>query len=207
MFLASPTKPRQARTAPSRIELEEARKTVVLDFDETLPELEVEFFYRYLLPSSPLPEGRTVEDVISTLRASKVVYEINGAEGWNGWSLTEGSKVHEDEVFGGFGELTERIREASQIENREPTIEFRRNPTRTPMSITRGNSSRPDCYGVRADAEPRAAEGTGEGKVHWVDIAVAGEFKKNENDAHDVRSPVSLVRCVLSGCHSYLRTW
>ena len=73
MFLTSPIKPRQAHTAPPQIELEEARKTVVLDLEATLPELEVEFFYRYLLPSSPLPEGRTVEDVISILRASKVI--------------------------------------------------------------------------------------------------------------------------------------
>ena len=191
MFLTSPIKPRQAHTAPPQIELEEARKTVVLDLDETLPELEVEFFYSYLLPSSPLPEGRTVEDVISILRASKVICETNSAENWNGCSRTGGGKVHEDMVFEDFGELTKQIREASQIENKTPTIEFRCKSTKTPMSITRSNSSGPGCYGVHADAELKAAEETGKKKVHWVDIAVAGEFEKNANDAPDV-SPLSL---------------
>ncbi|KAH7912084.1 hypothetical protein BJ138DRAFT_1112622 [Hygrophoropsis aurantiaca] len=81
------------------------------------------------------------------------------------------------------------IRLARPLVGRDPTLEFRRNPT-VPTSSTRTNTSRPDAYMLLvnkksvADPTKSAAVASVDPRVSWDDIAVSFEYKK-QNGHHD----------------------
>lgn len=61
------------QTAPPRIGLDKARNNVLWDLDETVPQVDVAFFFDNLLPPSPLSCDMTAEDVVATLKDKGVI--------------------------------------------------------------------------------------------------------------------------------------
>ena len=134
MSLSSPIKPR--KTAPTQIRLDKARKNALWDLNETVPEVTTLFFRDNLLPPSPLPEGMSLEDVLSSLRSSKTIRKTKGVENWAGWARPGDTDGREDEVFRGFAKLTDQIQKASQIPKEKQTIKFRCNPPAASMNLS-----------------------------------------------------------------------
>ena len=69
-----------------------------------------------------------------------------------------------------------------------PTVVFECNPSMTPMSITRNNTSKPDSYARLTPGTPLALPPRLGKSIYWDDIVVPGEFKKQDSstDIHDV---------------------
>lgn len=176
--MPSPLKFKEAQTAPTQIGLDKARHNLIRDLDETVPEIPTTFFYDNLLPPSPLPANKTVKDVVSTLaREGKIV-----GGNWEGWKRPSAYTELEDVVFRKFAKLTDNIRKASGIKKKLATVEFRCNPAFTLTSKTRNNSSKPDCYGIRTNAQFGVDGQTGTTQPRWLDVAVPGEFKKKSDE-------------------------
>ncbi|EKM52667.1 uncharacterized protein PHACADRAFT_211889 [Phanerochaete carnosa HHB-10118-sp] len=90
--------------------------------------------------------------------------------------------MHEDEVFKKFAELAKAVENAclhvSTITDTKRLCEFKCNPSRVPMCLSRHNTSRPDSYAILSCA--KAVNDPTE-KAQWVEVAVPGEFKKSDS--------------------------
>ncbi|KIP12353.1 hypothetical protein PHLGIDRAFT_113828 [Phlebiopsis gigantea 11061_1 CR5-6] len=183
----SPMKPSKARTAATQSSLAQERENLLLDLDETVPEIDRSFFETHLLPPSPLPPGATVKSIVSNLISSGHVKE--GAR-WKGWNLPSDSPSHEDVVFRKFESLAEAILAAYQPLDRGKTTRFLCNPNAIPESTSRVSTSKPDAYALRSRT---AHDATPVDSLRWVDVAVPGEFKKTNKPAAENDNRVKIL--------------
>lgn len=171
----SPMKPSKARTAATQSSLAQERENLLLDLDETVPEIDRSFFETHLLPPSPLPSGVTTESIVANLIASG---HAKVEEGWKRWRQPSDSTASEDKFFGKFEFLAEDILSACRNVPLVKTTRFLCNPKAKPESSSRENTSKPDAYALRNPVESSVTT-----SLRWVDVAVPAEFKKTNHRA------------------------
>lgn len=102
---SSPLQIKAAQTAPNAVGLEKVRHNIIQDLDDTVPEIPATFFYDYLLPPSPLPANKTIEDVVAALVHKRKIVKGN----WKGWIRPSADTHPEDTIFSKFAALTDNI--------------------------------------------------------------------------------------------------
>lgn len=105
--------------------------------------------------------------------------------------LPHKSKDVEVKLFESLEDIVSAISEAIDVLDPVPAedtrvVEYLNNGYRTPESMHRDNSSRPDGFFVLKNSRPSAPETAGKGAkppvARWWDIAVNAEFKKDLKD-------------------------
>ena len=107
-----------------------------------------------------------------------------------GWKYPSDSSGHEDSVFSKFDGLATTILDACGVVDKVNNIEFKCNPSISLQSNLRSNTSKPDCYGIRRNASQVLDPSTNKWQPQWLDVAVPGEFKKDNK--HVTFSDVTL---------------
>ena len=101
----------------------------------------------------------------------------------------------QNQVFKKLEELTKVIRDASGLGHDTRTIDLACNGAISLKSHARDNTSKPDCYAIRyPEAQRRLVKDkVGKDQPLWLDVAVPGEFKKDDTASNfvDVRCGVS----------------
>ncbi|EKM52665.1 uncharacterized protein PHACADRAFT_261246, partial [Phanerochaete carnosa HHB-10118-sp] len=181
----SPHPDPRAQSVPSTAHVEECRDAVCLDLNESVTVVAADDFRRQLLPE--LQPEIDVDAVLQQLNDDGTIQSGR-------WALFPSDPedtmtpppnpkpVHEDEVFKKFAELARAVENAclhvSKIPVTERLCEFKCNPSRVPMCLSRHNTSRPDSYAILSSA--KAVNDPTE-KAQWVEVAVPGEFKKSDS--------------------------
>lgn len=169
------------QTAPAALSCEESRNILLQDLGEKVDEVDVEFFFKGLLPR--LKTQSLLSSVEDSLIASGAIgIDSRGRPNrWKKYFPRAPSKQDavEDNVFASLEALVKAIRDAAESPS-DPTLHFVCRPTKSPESSTRDNPSRPDSYGILYGREKSTP-------AQWIDIAVPAEFKKDsgqkaEND-------------------------
>ncbi|KAI0089527.1 hypothetical protein BDY19DRAFT_993119 [Irpex rosettiformis] len=176
--------------------VEDGRNAIMTDIDLKVPLVPLSYFKDYLLP--PLHDQLDVATVVGKLRQAKAIYDPESEEGSDEipesrWTLFPDDPAasydfKEDRVFSPFARLAKAVAKQAKTlfhergvdPEPEQTVTFLCNPTMTPESTNRHNTSKPDSYGVLVE---RCVD-TDEGKApHWDDIVVPGEKKKRSRVA------------------------
>ncbi len=193
--------------------LDDGKDAALQDTDFSVPLVPVSYFTDYLLPRGFL-DNFDVDAVVEDLRKKKYI-DSDGR--WIMFPedphLCDGQK--EDLVFKPLATLVQcmgtgarRVFKAAHGRNAkvpQQTVEWRCNPTITPLSTNRHSSSKPDSFGVlkkpTAVADPKPGK---KGAPHWDDIVVPGEHKKNRTNAdfNDVRLDHFSLSRTASNCVS-----
>ena len=126
----APLKNKTTKTAPPDVRLDQTRTNLPCDLDESIPEVQNDFFDNHLLPPNPLTD-QSVADVVLTLLDSGVIDPNTGT--WVGWDQPKDTSGKEDTVFAPFSELTELICKASGLSAKRATISVQCNPKSTPL--------------------------------------------------------------------------
>ncbi|KAG2050360.1 hypothetical protein BDR06DRAFT_917969 [Suillus hirtellus] len=124
-----------------------------------------------------------------TNKESKILTDDESGLRWTDFTPPAKSKGFEENVFKPLGRIISEI--LAEVPNRR--VSFLANPNETPLS-QRNNTSRPDGYLVLSDKQPEA-------KMHWFDIAVPFEFKK-EQDTESLRDDEQKI---IWSLHSIMR--
>lgn len=197
----TPPKPKHTLTTPAFTDgLKEGRKAVMNDLGFAIPVVNMTYFQTALLP--PLRMGLDVDDIITRLQEDEL---LNHERRWTTLFRVQPCKARalENDVFQDFEHIATAVRraagealaswaEAHPKTDVRPTALFKCNPNMTPMSGTRENVSKPDCYAVLdPDAplsKPTAMKTHGPPRVLWDDVVAPGEFKKvvSAESIHDV---------------------
>ncbi|KAG2336207.1 hypothetical protein BDR05DRAFT_971181 [Suillus weaverae] len=118
-----------------------------------------------------VPSHQVLEQIRDHLIESEILIDDKNGLRWTEFTPPAKSKVSEEKTFQPFGRIVSAI--LAQVQNHG--ISFSSNPNQTPLS-QRNNTSRPDAYLVHLRDDKQTAP-----RVHWFDIAVPFEFKKEQN--------------------------
>lgn len=155
----------------------EKKMAVYQDMSPCLEKVDPLYFFTKILP--PIKQGIDADKVIKTLKKDGVI-----VDGRFECFPQNPSKLPglENDVFKNLESLVSAIVDAAKNSKVEPTMFFRCNPNGVPESEHRTNFSRPDGYVLVVDP--------GTGRVQWVSVALASEYKKKLDKAkkHDVRA-------------------
>ncbi|KAI0086804.1 hypothetical protein BDY19DRAFT_1074371 [Irpex rosettiformis] len=177
--------------------LDDCRNSFMKDVALSVPLVPLSYFKDHLLP--PLHDQLDISAIVDRLWKAKDIYKPDAEDGSTEtpkkrWTLfpadpVASKKFKEDAVFSPFAQLANVV--AKQAKSLfyelgvdpapEQTVTFLCNPTMTPESTNRHNSSKPDSYGVLVE---RSVDTGDEKKApHWDDIVVPGEKKKRSRAA------------------------
>lgn len=169
------------------------------DLQESVRQVSVSSFFQKdgLLP--PLPQGVRISSIVKALKegSNKV---LDKDRKWIGFSRKSNFVgTTEDTLFAKLPRIIERIVDASGLDKSKRTLIFECNPTGVSSLFTRDDESKPDCVGrlVTATAEYSKRE--------WIDVAVAGEFKRLD-PYHDEMDVSCLPEPSSSSCHILMLT-
>jgi hypothetical protein len=172
--------------------LEQARAAVLLDLGSHIPMVTLEDFLEYLAP--PRPDF----DLDATIQSLKLGPDpaLSRSNRWSKFSKASkrSKRPKEDTLFGPMPDIFTKVVAAIAANSRgnlseeNRTIDFLQNPSLAPTSAERVNENRPDGYFV---LKHRNKVWSKDGKeiIHWADIALSCEYKRNDSDADldDVR--------------------
>ncbi|KAI0086803.1 hypothetical protein BDY19DRAFT_995547 [Irpex rosettiformis] len=179
-------------------DLDDCHEVFMTDINLKVPLVPLSYFKDHLLP--PLHDQLDVAAIVDRLWKAKAIYEPDAEDdsmetSKKRWTLfptdpVASKKFKEDAVFSPFAQLADAVaKQANSLFHElgvdpvpEQTVTFLCNPTMTPESTNRQNSSKPDSYGVLI----KRSVDTGDEKLkapHWDDIAVPGEKKKHSRAA------------------------
>lgn len=152
-------------------------KAIVLDAGPDIPIIKADEFIADFLPKVPGTEA-VVGRIVSWIEAHPEYYSERRWRGFAEDPAKAGEK--EDVVFSRLSVVVDAI--IAAVSELVPdlsgsrTTEYIQKPTRPPETVFRQDISRPDAYFLFRKRFSRDGE-----NPHWMDIAVSGEFKKENN--------------------------
>ncbi|KAG2132351.1 hypothetical protein DEU56DRAFT_739542 [Suillus clintonianus] len=117
-----------------------------------------------------MPSQQDLQRIRNNLTESKILTDDESGLRWTDFTPPATSKVSEENVFKPLGRIIAEILPDSDSEVPNRGVSFIANPNVAPLS-QRNNTSRPDGYLVVSNKKTQP-------KMHWFDIAVPFEFKK-----------------------------
>ncbi|KAI0701055.1 hypothetical protein BC835DRAFT_295958 [Cytidiella melzeri] len=153
------------------------------DVGTAIPQVQMRWFKKNILP--PLPSGLKLSAVFKELKASG---HITSEGVWRDLGTSPAKLTPtEDVVFAPFADIAAAIGEAAAEVTKDKSLRqdvvFKCNPTITPLSNNRNNSSKPDGYGIYTKHDnfrPSKHSTFDSDSVFWEFIVAPGEKKKRE---------------------------
>lgn len=157
--------------------LKSLTEAIVLDAGPDIPIINADEFIADFLPKVPGTDA-VVGRIVSWIEACPEYYVDHRWEGFPEDPAKAGEK--EDVVFGQLSVVFDAILAAvselmPELVDRQ-TTEYVAKPTKPPETVFRRDMSRPDAYFLFLNRFSSDKE-----NPHWMDIAVSGEFKKENN--------------------------
>lgn len=172
----TPAQARKVVSTPTDVATEQMRHLVLDDLQETVHQVEWEYFQRAILP--PRPKQFKTKAIIDKLVANKTLTKVQDQLCWTKFAQCQ-PKLHtadEDKVFSDVPKVFSAIRRASDSTAKQGT-EFVCNPRTVPISSTRDSKSKPDGYFLLNEAPVDRKH------PRWIDVVVPAEFKKDDSES------------------------
>ncbi|KAI5117127.1 hypothetical protein M0805_007974, partial [Coniferiporia weirii] len=159
--------------------LNERRTAIVGDLGQSIPEVDLEFFFDNILP--PLRNGLEVDQIVASLKSGGI---IEGGR-WKWFSIDPCKEaVPEPLAFQHVGDIFNSIIKAANEKSHghEQMFTLRMTPNSAPVS-ERASRAKPDGYMILKEAEDKFGTNK-KARRSWYDLALALEAKKSETDTN-----------------------
>lgn len=182
-------------------DLDAKRNGAIYDSGPSVPSVELDLFFQYLLPPLPARIKQNFDKIVTLLTdGSEELAPAYQEQRWVAFSVNPShSESRETEVFEALVDIAVAVEKAASLYSTEFVCTFSNNPNSVPESTWRNCMTRPDGHFLlRTPTLPPTSDTSA--KPSWLDIAATGEYKKKKA-LHSIND-VSLVsieprQCIL----------